>query len=138
MSILSFWDARTPETPTYWEEWYKTFHWGMIADYDIDPDDFFFNDTLDATAIAALPGEVNGKKSFRGRKEIKIQLVPLHWGWSTKAKLKRLVLKRRDTDEFRTKCKMYLNGSESLHMSEDCFTEESRETTKQSRNFMQN
>ena len=36
----------------------------MIAKYDIDPDGFFFDDTLDATAtaVALLPAEVNGKK----------------------------------------------------------------------------
>ena len=74
LNILSFWDARTPEKPTYWEEWYKTFHWGMIADHDIDPDDFFFNDTLDATAIAALPGEVNGKNRLEAEKKLKSNL----------------------------------------------------------------
>ena len=36
----------------------------MIAKYDIDPDGFYFDDTLDATAtaVALLPAEVNGKK----------------------------------------------------------------------------
>ena len=67
LSILSFWDAHTPEPPTYWEEWIIKFHhWGKISKYDIDLDDFYFNDTLDATEIAALPGENNGKNRLEG------------------------------------------------------------------------
>ena len=41
LNILSFWDARTPEPSTYWEEWIIKFHWVMIAKNDIDPDDLF-------------------------------------------------------------------------------------------------
>ena len=38
--IVSFWDARTPEQPTYWEDWITKFHWGMIAHYGIDASNF--------------------------------------------------------------------------------------------------
>ena len=50
------------------------FHWGMIAKYDIDSDDFYFANTLDATAIAALPGKVNGKNRIDAEKKLKSNL----------------------------------------------------------------
>ena len=34
----------------------------MIAKYDIDPNDFYFDATLDATAIAALTKDLIRKK----------------------------------------------------------------------------
>ena len=71
---MSFWDARTPEPPTYWEEWIIKFHWGMIAKYDIDRDDFCFADTLNAKAIAALPEEVNAKNRIEAEKKLKWNL----------------------------------------------------------------
>ena len=74
LNILSFWDARTQEPPTYWEEWIIKFHWGMIAKYDINPDDFYFANTLDEAAIAALPGEVNGKNRIDAEKKLKSNL----------------------------------------------------------------
>ena len=64
LNILSFWDARTPEPPIYWEEWIIKFHWGMIAKNDIDPDYFYFARTLNAAATAAMSEEVNGEKSY--------------------------------------------------------------------------
>ena len=69
LNILSFWDARTPEPPTYWDELITKFHWKRIAKHDTDPDDFYFDDTLDATAIAALPGEINGKNRIDAEKK---------------------------------------------------------------------
>ena len=42
LNIVAFWETRTPEPPVYLEEWIIKFHWGMIAKYDIDPNDFFF------------------------------------------------------------------------------------------------
>ena len=40
----------------------------MIAKYETDPDGFYFDDTLDARAIAALPGKSTGKLNRRGEK----------------------------------------------------------------------
>ena len=74
LNILSFWEARTPEPLTFWGEWIIKIHWGMIAKYDIDPDDFYFADTLDETAIAALPGEFNGKNRSDAEKRLKFNL----------------------------------------------------------------
>ena len=74
LNILSFWDARTPEPSTYWEEWIIKFHWGMIAKYDIDLHNFCFANTLDATAIAALPAEVNGKNRIDAEKKLNSNL----------------------------------------------------------------
>ena len=45
-------------------------HWGMIAKYDIDPDDFYFARNLNAAAIAALPEEVNGKNRIDAEKKL--------------------------------------------------------------------
>ena len=67
-------ETRTPEPPVYWEEWIIKFHWGMIAKYDIDPDDFYFASTLNAAAITALPEEVNGKNRFDSEKKLKSNL----------------------------------------------------------------
>ena len=50
------------------------FHWGMIAKYDIDLDDFHFARTLNAAAIAALPEEVNGKNRTEVEKKLKSNL----------------------------------------------------------------
>ena len=108
----------------------------MIADYDIDPDDFFFNDTLDATAIAALPGEVNGKNRLEAEKKLKSNLYLCNGDGAQTIK-KAVSNKTERYPRISDEMQMYLNGSESLHMSEGCFTEESRETTKQSRTFMQ-
>ena len=74
LNILSFWDARTPEPPIYWEEWIIKFRWGMIAKYDFDPDDFYFVRTLNAAAIAALPEDVNGKNRIEAEKKLKSYL----------------------------------------------------------------
>ena len=46
----------------------------MIAKYDIDPDDFYFARTLNAAAIAALPGDVNGKNRTESEKKLKSNL----------------------------------------------------------------
>ena len=70
--ILSFWEARTPEPSTFW--WIINVHWGMIAKYDTDPDDFYLADTLDETAIAALPGEFIGKNRSDAEKRLKFNL----------------------------------------------------------------
>ena len=74
LNKLSFWDARTPEPPTYWEEWIIKLHWGMIAKYDIDPPEFYFARTLNAAVIAALPEEVNGKNRIKAEKKLKSNL----------------------------------------------------------------
>ena len=74
LNIMSFWDALTPEPPTYWKEWIIKFHWGMIAKYEIDPDDFYFANTLNAAAIAALSEEVNGKNRIEAEKKLKSNL----------------------------------------------------------------
>ena len=74
LNVLSFWDARTPEPPIYWKEWIIKFHWGMIAKYDIDPDDFYFARTLNAAAIAALSEDVNGKNRIEAEKKLKSNL----------------------------------------------------------------
>ena len=71
LNIIAFWDARTPEPPVYSEEWIVKFHWGMIAKYDIDPDDFYFARTLNAAAFTALPEEVNGKNRIDAEKKLK-------------------------------------------------------------------
>ena len=62
------------EPPIYWEEWIIKFNWGMIAKYDIDPDDFYFARTLNAAAIAALPEDVNGKNRIKAEKKLKSNL----------------------------------------------------------------
>ena len=69
LNIVSFWDARTPEPPIYWEEWIIKFRWGMIVKYDIDPDDFYFAHTLNATDVANLPEEVNGENRIESEKK---------------------------------------------------------------------
>ena len=46
----------------------------MIAKYDTDPDDFYFARTLNATAIAALPDDVNGKNRTESEKKLKSNL----------------------------------------------------------------
>ena len=46
----------------------------MIAKYDIDPDDFYFANTLNAAAITALPEEVNGKNRLDSEKKLKSNL----------------------------------------------------------------
>ena len=74
LNILSFWDAHTPEPLTYWEKWIIKFHWGMIRKNYIDPDDFYFANTLSAAAIAALPEEVNGKNRIEAEKKLKSNL----------------------------------------------------------------
>ena len=50
------------------------FHWGMIAKYGIDPDDFYFARTLNAAAIAALPEDVNGKNRIEAEKKLRSNL----------------------------------------------------------------
>ena len=74
LKIVAFWETRTPEPPVYWEEWIIKFHWGMIAKYDIDPDDFYFASTLNSAAITALPEEVNGKNRLDSEKKLKSNL----------------------------------------------------------------
>ena len=46
----------------------------MIAKYDIDPDDFYFANTLNAAVIAALPEEVNGKNRIEVETKLKSNL----------------------------------------------------------------
>ena len=46
----------------------------MIAKYDIDPDDFYFANTLNAAAVTALPEEVNGKNRLDSEKKLKSNL----------------------------------------------------------------
>ena len=67
LNILSFWDAQTPEPPIYWEERIIQFHWGMIAKYDFDPDDFYFARTLNAEARGC-----KWEKSYRGAEEVEV------------------------------------------------------------------
>ena len=74
LNIVAFWEVRTPEPPFYWEEWIIKFHWGMIAKYDIDPDDFYFANTLNVAAVGALPEEVNGKNRLDSEKKLKSNL----------------------------------------------------------------
>ena len=74
LNIVSSWDARTPEPPTYWEEWILNFHWEMVAKYDIDPEDFYFANTLDEAAIAALPGKSMEKNWIDEEKTFKSNL----------------------------------------------------------------
>ena len=74
LNIVAFWETRTPEPPVYWEEWIIKFHWGMIAKYDVDPDDFYFASTLNAAVITALPDEVNGKNRLDSEKKLKSNL----------------------------------------------------------------
>ena len=87
----------------------------MIAKYDIDPDDFYFANTLNAAAIAALPEEVNGKNRIEAEKKLKSNLYlcigARHRDYS-KQENRRSVLKRNDTHEYWTKCKMFLDARE--------------------------
>ena len=46
----------------------------MIIKYDIDPDDFYFANTLNTAAITALPEEVNGKNRLDSEKKLKSNL----------------------------------------------------------------
>ena len=43
----------------------------MIANYGIDRDYFYFDATLDATAIAALRADINGKNRVEADKKLK-------------------------------------------------------------------
>ena len=43
---------------------------GIIAKYDIDPDDFYFDTTLTAAQVAALPPDVNRKKGTESEKNL--------------------------------------------------------------------
>ena len=77
LNIVLFWDARKPKPPAYWEGWIsKNQNWVMIAKYDIDPDGFYFDDTLDATAtaVALLTAEVNGKNPIESEGNFKLNL----------------------------------------------------------------
>ena len=71
----------------------------MIAKYDIDPDDFYFANTLNAAAIAALPEEVNGKNRIEAEKKLKSNLYlcigARHRDYS-KQENRRSVLKRNE------------------------------------------
>ena len=75
----------------------------MIAKYDIDADDFYFDATLDATAIAAPPGDVNGKNLLELEKKLKTNLY-LSIGDEAQrisnARNPGVVLKRNNTHEF--------------------------------------
>ena len=122
LNILSFWDVRTPEPPTYWKKWIKKFHWGMIAKYDIDRDDFHFDYNVDATAIAALPGDVNGKNRLEEQKNLRSILylcIEDEAQRIFKSRKAAVSIKTERTHEFWTKCKMYLSENELLHTSED-------------------
>ena len=46
----------------------------MIAKYDIDPDDFYFANTLNAAAVTELPEEVNGKNRLDSENKLKSNL----------------------------------------------------------------
>ena len=46
----------------------------MIAKYDLDPDDSYFAHTLNATAMANLPEEVNGKNRIESERKLKSNL----------------------------------------------------------------
>ena len=71
LNIVSFWGSRTPKPPAYWEEWHIMFHGYDRQDkYDSDPDDFYFAATLNATAIAALLADVNGKNRVESAKKL--------------------------------------------------------------------
>ena len=59
---VSFWVSRTPDPPTFRKKRIVKFHWGIIAKYDNNPDDFYFDTTLTAAQVAAFPPEVNRKK----------------------------------------------------------------------------
>ena len=73
LNIVSFWDARTPVSGRAGRVDH-TVPGGMIAKYDIDPDDFYFARTLNAAAIAALSEDVNGKNRIEAEKKLKSNL----------------------------------------------------------------
>ena len=114
LNIQSFWDARTPEPPIYWEEWIVKFHWGMIAKYDIDLDDFYFARTLNAAAIAALPDDVNGKNRTESEKKLKSNLYLCIGDEAQRffnARKPGVKIKRKITHGYLTKWKMGFNVS---------------------------
>ena len=43
------------------EFWVDRFQWGMVANHSMNPMNFYFASTMDATQIAALPENVDGK-----------------------------------------------------------------------------
>ena len=112
LNIVAFWETQTPEPPVYWEEWIIKFHWGMIAKYDIDPDDFYFASTLNAAAITALPEEVNGKNRLDSEKKLNliyiIESETRRNGYSKHVN-RRLTLKRYGTQGSWMRCKMFSN-----------------------------
>ena len=61
LGITSLWTAKSAEPSMLWEFWLNRFQWGMVAKHSINPKNFYFADTLDATQIATLPEEVEGK-----------------------------------------------------------------------------
>ena len=113
----------------------------MTAKYDIDPDEFYFDATLDATAIAVLHADVNGKNRLESEKNwnlISTFVLEMKRKQSLRPVNRLFELKRSNTQEFWISYRMFSNESETLHTSEDCFTEENRELSKHLQNFMQN
>ena len=49
------------EPPMLREFWVDRFQWGMVANHSMNPMNFYFASTMDATQIAALPENVDGK-----------------------------------------------------------------------------
>ena len=75
-------------TPMLWEIWLNRFQWGMVAKHSINPENYYFADTLDATQIAAQPEEGDGKSRLeskqtfvwgrRGRRSFTIRIWESH------------------------------------------------------------
>ena len=61
VGITAFWPSKCTEAPMLWEHWTTRFTWGLIAKHSFNPTAFYFNWTLNATQIADLSEEINGK-----------------------------------------------------------------------------
>ena len=55
----------------------------MVAKHSINPKNYYFADTLDATQIAALPEELDGTEQVSIGTNLNFELIPLPWGDGT-------------------------------------------------------
>ena len=70
LGITAFWPSKCKEAPMLWEHWITRFTWGVIAKHSFNPTAFYFNRTLNATQIADLPEEVNGKNRLEAEQTL--------------------------------------------------------------------
>ena len=53
-----------------WDFWLSRFQLGMVAKRSLSPKNFYFASMLDATQIAALPADVDGKNRLEAEQTL--------------------------------------------------------------------